>query len=371
MLNKFPDEKYISDRNASFIKRVYLLRQAGAMLCFIPIYSVLEEQSHHQIALGLLILNALTWPSVAYLASMMSKDMLNTEKNNMILDSCWAGIWIAVMQVSPIPSIFIVSIQIADRYAAGGWRMLKPALLCMMASFILTWSVSGFNYTSEISTRTIWLSLPLAACYPILLSVVSRHLSIKLKKRRESLEKQALMDPGLDLPNRRFFEQKMEGAFRATRKKRISSYLILIDVDNFKYINDTYGHEVGDAVLSRISTILRECVGEQDIPARFGGDELAVIVNNSNDQLVLDLVNTIQARIKDLSLPSHNDISCTVSIGISCAKNKESIIQWIKEADEMLYEVKRNGKDGFFMKNNKKGDEQASYNDITQNIGNF
>lgn len=354
MLKNFPDEKYISDRNASFIKRVYLLRQAGVILCFIPIYSVLEEQSHHKITIALLILNALTWPSIAYIASIMSKDMLNTEKKNMILDSCWAGMWIAVMQVSPIPSIFIVSIQIADRYAAGGWRILKPALLCMLLSFTLIWLLNDFNYTTEFSTRTVWFSLPLATCYPILLSVVSRRLSIKLRKRRELLEKQALMDPGLDLPNRRFFEQKMEGAFRATRKKRILSYLLLIDVDNFKYINDTYGHEVGDAVLSRISTILRECAGAQDIPARFGGDELAVIINNSNDQLVLAMVHAIQERIEVLSLPSHKDISCTVSIGISCAKNKTSIISWIKEADEMLYEVKRNGKNGFCMKSNKK-----------------
>ncbi|BBV76039.1 diguanylate cyclase [Raoultella sp. Lac2] len=354
MLKNFPDEKYISDRNASFIKRVYLLRQAGVILCFIPIYSVLEEQSHHKITIALLILNALTWPSIAYIASIMSKDMLNTEKKNMILDSCWAGMWIAVMQVSPIPSIFIVSIQIADRYAAGGWRILKPALLCMLLSFTLIWLLNDFNYTTEFSTRTVWFSLPLVTCYPILLSVVSRRLSIKLRKRRELLEKQALMDPGLDLPNRRFFEQKMEGAFRATRKKRILSYLLLIDVDNFKYINDTYGHEVGDAVLSRISTILRECAGAQDIPARFGGDELAVIVNNSNDQLVLAMVHAIQERIEVLSLPSHKDISCTVSIGISCAKNKTSIISWIKEADEMLYEVKRNGKNGFCMKSNKK-----------------
>ncbi|PLP44107.1 diguanylate cyclase AdrA, partial [Klebsiella variicola] len=117
MLTNFPDEKYISDRNSSFIKRVYFLRQIGVVLCFLPIYSVLQEQSHQKITIALLILNALIWPSVAYLASMMSKDMLGTEKKNMILDSFWAGIWIAVMQVSPIPSLFIVSVQIADRYA--------------------------------------------------------------------------------------------------------------------------------------------------------------------------------------------------------------------------------------------------------------
>ncbi|EPY6886879.1 diguanylate cyclase [Klebsiella quasipneumoniae] len=352
MLKNSPDEKYISVRNSSFIKRVFFLRQIGVVLCFIPIYSVLQEQSHQKITVALLILNALTWPTVAYLASMMSKNMLNTEKKNMILDSFFAGIWIAVMQASPIPSLFIVSVQIAYRYAAGGWKILKPALTWMMLIFLTVWVANDFRYTMDFSFQTVLLSLPLATCYPIVLSVVSRNLSIKLRKRRELHEKQALMDPGLDLPNRRFFEQKMESAFRATRKKRNHSYLMLIDVDNFKNINDTYGHEVGDAVLSRISSILRECAGEKDVPARFGGDELAIIVNNSTSQQVLSMVKIIQKKVKDLSLPSHKDIYCTISIGISSAENKNSIIEWIKEADEMLYQVKRNGKNGYFMQNN-------------------
>ncbi len=203
MLTNFPDEKYISDRNTSFIKRVYFyVRLVSFFALFLYIQSSRTVTS--KITTALLILNALIWPSVAYLASMMSKDMLSTEKKNMILDSFWAGIWIAVMQVSPIPSLFIISVQIADRYAAGGWKILKPALMWMMISFLTVWLVNDFRYTIEFSTRTVLLSLPLATCYPILLSIVSRHLSIKLRKRRELLEKQALMDPGLDLPNRRF-----------------------------------------------------------------------------------------------------------------------------------------------------------------------
>ncbi len=63
-------------------------------------------------------------------------------------------------------------------------------------------------------------------------------------------------------------------------------------------INDTYGHEVGDAVLSRISTILRECAGVKDVPARIGGDELAIIVNNSNNKLVIAMVHLIQKILK-------------------------------------------------------------------------
>ncbi len=117
------------------------------------------------------------------------------------------------MQVSPIPSLFIISVQIADRYAAGGWKILKPALTWMMISFVIVWLANDFRYTIEFSTRTVLLSLPLATCYPIVLSVVSRHLSLKLRKRRELLEKQSLMDPGLDLPNRRFLNRKWKVLF--------------------------------------------------------------------------------------------------------------------------------------------------------------
>jgi hypothetical protein len=129
----------------------------------------------------------------------------------MILDSFWAGIWIAVMQVSPIPSLFIISVQIADRYAAGGWKILKPALTWMMISFLIVWLANDFRYTIEFSTRTVLLSLPLATCYPIVLSVVSAFI-YKVEEKKGVTGKQALMDPGLDLLNRRFFEQKMESA---------------------------------------------------------------------------------------------------------------------------------------------------------------
>ena len=64
------------------------------------------------------------------------------------------------------------------------------------------------------------------------------------------------------------------------------------------------------------------------------------------------MVNIIQKKVKDRSWPYPKDIYCTISIGISCAENKNSIIEWIKEADEMLYQVKRNGKNGYCMQNN-------------------
>ena len=348
-----PDESYIKKRNHDYISRVFFLRQMGTILCSLPIASSLYEKSVSIFVLTILILNTFIWPFIAFIISKKNHDVLKAERRNLILDTCWAGGWIAYIGANPIPSAFIIAIMVADRFSAGGWKILQPALIAMVASFFIIWIPSGFRFDYSFSNRTIWLSLPLATIYPVLLSVVSRRLSVRLRKRREFLERQALIDPGIELPNRRFFEQKMTKAFLATNNGRSYAFLMLIDVDDFKKINDTYGHEVGDALLSKISVILRENLAEQDIPARFGGDELAIIVANSSEENVIAQAIMLKNKLCSLCLPSYENIRCTVSIGIASAKDCDSITTWIRNADQMLYEVKRNGKDGYRLYINK------------------
>jgi predicted signal transduction protein with EAL and GGDEF domain len=103
----------------------------------------------------------------------------------------------------------------------------------MMISFVIVWLANDFRYTIEFSTRTVLLSLPLATCYPSV-EYCFKALISKVEEKKGVTGKAGSDGSWLDLPNRRFFEQKMESAFRATRKKRIHSYLMLIDVDNFK-----------------------------------------------------------------------------------------------------------------------------------------
>lgn len=342
-----PDEPFLHERNIRYIKRVFFLRQTGTLLCYPPILSALLENEATLILHILLILNMLIWPYLALQISKHSTSPPRTEKYNLILDAGMGGGWIACMGASPFPSAIIIAVQIADRFAAGGWKMLRPALLCQLSVFIAIWLLAGKNLTTDFSNRTVWLTLPLATVYPVLLSVVSRRLSSRIRERCESLERLALMDPGLDLPNRRFFEQKLAKAYQATSEGENCSYLMLIDVDNFKNINDNYGHEAGDALLARISSTLRDSIEQQDIPARFGGDELAIIIRDSTDENVVLKATEIQKKILNIFLPSYRDIHCTVSIGISSARGKGSITEWFHDADTMLYNVKRNGKNGY------------------------
>lgn len=122
--------------------------------------------------------------------------------------------------------------------------------------------------------------------------------------------------------------------------------LLMIDVDDLKIINDTYGHQAGDTVLSSIGNVLSETLRKVDIPARYGGDEFAVILPNTNKPGSIAVAEKIRSRLKRVSLRSDSrEIPVTFSMGIAtypqCAASKELLIE---KSDRALYESKNRGK---------------------------
>jgi len=325
---------------------MFAMRQLGTLLCFYPVLSVLMESGCGLSACALLFANAFLWPWLAWRLALASDDPTGRERTNLTLDAAFGGAWVAMMALSPLPSFVIMAILVADRYAAGGWAQLIAALRAFLIAFALVWLVRGAPVNMHFSIRTVWLSLPLATFYLLALSVVSYNLTLSLRLKNRELERIALMDPGLKIPNRRLFERRLESEFLRTRRGESAAWLMLIDVDHFKAVNDSFGHEAGDFLLAEISALLRDGVGIEDIPARFGGDELCVIVRDAQDAAILALAQTLRTRISQLRLPASSDFSCTVSIGIAPASQADSIHSWLRYADDALYQVKRGGRDG-------------------------
>jgi diguanylate cyclase (GGDEF)-like protein len=122
--------------------------------------------------------------------------------------------------------------------------------------------------------------------------------------------------------------------------------LILLDVDYFKSINDTYGHAVGDRVLKRVAEILRSSFRSVDIICRIGGDEFAVVMtraNSSMHQLVLNKIN----RINDLLQRPKDDLPpVSLSVGVAFSDRKNPRGDIFKDADSALYQVKEAGRKG-------------------------
>ncbi|MFG1174780.1 diguanylate cyclase [Erwiniaceae bacterium CAU 1747] len=341
-----PDHGHLKIRSTRFIRRMFAMRQLGTFLCFNPIISVLLELQKGNTFYVLLFINAFVWPWVAYRVALSSPDPTASERRNLTIDAALGGFWVAMMGISPMPSLVIMAMLASDRYAVGGWLQLQSAMRAFLVIFLPMWVLHGMPWQPGFSNRTVWLTLPLATGYMFVLSAVSYKLTLTLRRRNHELERISLMDPSLDIPNRRLFDRRLESEYLRTRRGECRAWLLLIDVDNFKAVNDTFGHEAGDYLLAEISALLRNEADEQDIPARFGGDELGVIVHDADETGILNMAKNLQLKIAQLRLPASADFHCSISIGIAAASEAEDLQQWLSHADLALYCVKRAGRNG-------------------------
>lgn len=120
--------------------------------------------------------------------------------------------------------------------------------------------------------------------------------------------------------------------------------LALIDIDNFKRINDTYGHWVGDMVLKTIGSILKDVLGPDDMSFRYGGEEFAVLFVGKSHEEVLHICEKLMETIRSTEVPEMPDQPLTMSIGLASYNRNTMKKAWFQLVDECLYTAKRNGK---------------------------
>ncbi|WP_134702734.1 GGDEF domain-containing protein [Ammoniphilus sp. YIM 78166] len=147
-------------------------------------------------------------------------------------------------------------------------------------------------------------------------------------------------DPLTRVYNRRFVTQRFAKLANHALKNNSTFCLFILDCNNFKTINDTYGHKMGDNVLSGLSKILKENTRRQDIVARWGGDEFVILACLHHPSAISSFQHRLDQNIAKLSLSMKVDISVSVGVSVSQGKMK-SLQEMIHEADENLYSQKR------------------------------
>jgi diguanylate cyclase len=170
---------------------------------------------------------------------------------------------------------------------------------------------------------------------------------LTLTERLERAQVEALNDPLTRLLNRRGFEEVVSKLYDGTAPLAGAS-LLLIDIDEFKKINDTYGHLIGDQVLRAVAQILRARIKGADIASRLGGDEFAILLPDTGIAGAMALAEQIRNTVlqRRLRLTDRNRYveNLTMSIGVACAGNEAALESLLQRADLALYAAKRAGR---------------------------
>jgi diguanylate cyclase (GGDEF)-like protein len=156
----------------------------------------------------------------------------------------------------------------------------------------------------------------------------------------------AAVDPVTGVFNRRYFQVRLDEELQRSHRHQIPLALLMIDVDDFKHVNDSHGHLAGDTILRDVGEILRRSVRVFDVCARFGGEEFVIIMPGSSSENALRIAERIRERI-DTYRPADRVLATThvtVSVGLAVSSPDATVSQLLERADQALYAAKRAGK---------------------------
>jgi len=228
-------------------------------------------------------------------------------------------------------------------YSASVLPLSRGSFYCAL---LITWLVLNPFYDTDV--ELLGLNGAMTACYSLFLSALTLYSFLKLRQARlyayimaKLLLDQAYLDTLTEIPNRRSFMTTAIRQLKAQPREH-DHYLAMVDIDNFKKVNDTYGHDIGDLVLKRIAATIKAVMADYQY-ARLGGEEFAVYLSGVRRDDVEDLA----ARLCRVVREDPSEYPVTISVGLAQVADGDSLSQALRKADEALYQAKHSGKDRY------------------------
>ncbi len=165
----------------------------------------------------------------------------------------------------------------------------------------------------------------------------------------EELKTASRVDGLTGLYNRRYWQERFDEMDKLCVRREKPSTALMLDIDHFKRINDTYGHQAGDKVIKMLAALIKRCVRETDLAGRYGGEEFAIILNDSSVEDAKIVAERIRQLAKRLVVEHEGEsISFTVSLGLAqFSPDFKGAMAWLECADQALYEAKENGRNQY------------------------
>lgn len=208
----------------------------------------------------------------------------------------------------------------------------------------------GHPATTALVVHGATIVFGLGYFYPVLHQLVREEMQLRamtqsLSKRSENLQHAALTDGLTGMQNRRYFDDALAQYLEEFKRINRPVGLMILDLDHFKSVNDTHGHDAGDEVLRAVADCLREFTRYHDVVARLGGEEFAIVAPNMDADTLTKFANRIRMAVSQITISSGNiRIRVTVSVGLAIWDGREGSDDLFRRADAMLYKAKRDGR---------------------------
>ncbi|OGI00174.1 MAG: hypothetical protein A2Y25_00305 [Candidatus Melainabacteria bacterium GWF2_37_15] len=251
----------------------------------------------------------------------------------------------SVKRVSPWVDL-VISLVLSLLVALVVIKIREPIFSSLIAIFIILAYI--FAASALLDHYMLWVGIVSQTTFIILTFTVMFIIKYVLKaKDFEYTYKLATTDGLTDLYNHRYFQEKLKESIKKADKNRSNFSIVLIDIDFFKKFNDTYGHQAGDEVLRQVGQVLKRSVKTNDMVARYGGEEMVIIVADADTNaavLIADRIcKTIAAR--KFNLGQGLEVNVTISLGVATySLHGKTSTELIEFADKGLYRAKKNGR---------------------------
>ncbi|WP_171056442.1 GGDEF domain-containing protein [Paenibacillus sinopodophylli] len=271
-----------------------------------------------------------------------------------MLGSCFGAITLALSstEVRGVQIVMVLPILVSILHFNYG-KVIFACWVTMVTYLFIMFVVPAYRYEFALSQKAIGFSVIIIVTL-ISLGIVNRGLQM-MKEEKEALRNEkkhrlqqqavheaASMDALTSLENHKTFQERMRLTLADESQSQV--HLAILDIDNFKLVNDTYGHAVGDQVLRKVGKLLRTCSKENIFPSRYGGEEFTIIFVGLDDKAVAECLEHIRLETERLSFGEMEDRNVTISIGCHKLQAGETRDVLFRLADEALYTAKRCGK---------------------------
>jgi diguanylate cyclase len=353
----------------------YALRTLSFAAFFIAIALDWYGREVSRLMWGMLALQFLVYPHLVYWRACRAKLPHDAELSNLLLDSLLIGVWVAVLDFSLWPSFSLWLCSTLNLTIVRGAKGLRDASVLFLAGVLLSVTVFGFGFVPHTGWPTTFLLMFGISAYLIAIANASNNRNMQLRKTREQLregeqamlasngvleqrlaeiealqerlKEQAIRDPMTGLFNRRYLDTVVPAEVARCERDKTPLAVLMMDLDHFKNVNDTYGHQGGDEVLKALAALLLANVRASDVACRYGGEEFLLLLPNMHCDAALERAEQWRAAFAATTVNYGGAaIKATLSIGIACyPQDGASVEELTRCADLALYQAKEQGRD--------------------------